>query len=112
MCHATQLALVVYDPIALRALDFQRLPGTLMQVFSRAASVMLATAALALPAGAQGPAARPAFDTTGVGDTSMFAPFTLPSPNLYRTGSGAPGHKYWQNRADYDLEAALDTAKT
>src|SRR4029078_3085620 len=35
-----------------------------------------------------------------------------PSPNLYRTGSGAPGPKYWQNRADYDLEATLDTAKT
>src|SRR5215831_4248181 len=82
-----------------------------MHVFPRAAGVMLATAALALPSGAQGPA-RPAFDTTGVGDTSMFAPLTLPSPNLYRTGSGAPGPKYWQNRADYDLDATLDTAKT
>ncbi len=59
-----------------------------MQAFSRAASFLLATVALALPAGAQGLAARPAFDTTGVGDTSLFAPLTLPSPNLYRTGSG------------------------
>src|SRR5690349_4683546 len=83
-----------------------------MQVFSRAAGVILATTALALPGGAQGPAARPPFDTTGVGDTSMFAPLPLPSPNIYRTGSGAPGPKYWQNRADYDLEATLDTAKT
>ena len=83
-----------------------------MQAFSRAAGVMLATAALALPGGAQGQAVRPAFDSTGVGDTSMFAPLTLPSPNLYRTGSGAPGPKYWQNRADYDIEATLDTAKT
>jgi peptidase M1-like protein len=82
-----------------------------MHAFSRAAGVMLA-AALTLRGSAPGQAARPAFDTTGVGDTSMFAPLTLPSPNLYRTGAGAPGPKYWQNRADYDLEATLDTAKT
>jgi len=82
-----------------------------MHAFSRAAGVMLA-AALTLRGSAPGQAARPAFDTTGVGDTSMFAPLTLPSPNLYRTGSGAPGPRYWQNRADYDLEATLDTAKT
>src|SRR6476660_2579387 len=92
---------------------FQQLPlDTSMQAFSRAAGVVLATAALALPAVAQGPGGPPAFDTTGVGDTSMFAPLNLPSPNLYRTGSGAPGPRYWQNRADYDLEATLDTAKT
>jgi hypothetical protein len=83
-----------------------------MQAFSRAAGVMLATAAFALPAVGQGPAGTPTFDTTGVGDTSMFAPLTLPAANIYRTGSGAPGPKYWQNRADYDLEATLDTAKT
>jgi hypothetical protein len=80
--------------------------------FPRAAGVMLAAAALALPAVAQGPVRPPAFDTTGVGDTSMFAPLNLTAPNLYRTGSGAPGPRYWQNRADYDLEATLDTAKT
>jgi hypothetical protein len=28
----------------------------------------------------------------------------------YRTGSGAPSHRYWQNRADYMISAALDTA--
>lgn len=32
----------------------------------------------------------------------------LPSPNSYRTGSGAPGHEYWQNRADYQIEVSLD----
>src|SRR5262249_7238539 len=83
-----------------------------MQAFSRAAGVMLATAAFALPAIAQAPAGPPTFDTTGVGDTSMFAPLTLPAANTYRTGPGAPGPKYWQTRADYDLEATLDTAKT
>src|SRR5689334_23413509 len=83
-----------------------------MHAFTRAAAAAIAAAALALPAVAQGPAGQPKFDTTGVGDTSMFAPLPLPSPNIYRTGSGAPGPKYWQNRADYDLEATLDTAKT
>lgn len=32
----------------------------------------------------------------------------LPDPNTYRTGSGAPGHEYWQQRADYDIEAVLN----
>lgn len=32
----------------------------------------------------------------------------LPTPNEYRTGSGAPGNKYWQQRADYQIEVELD----
>ncbi len=32
----------------------------------------------------------------------------LPDPNTYRTASGAPGPQYWQQRADYDIEARLD----
>ena len=32
----------------------------------------------------------------------------LPTPNEYRTASGAPGPKYWQQRADYDIKATLD----
>ena len=32
----------------------------------------------------------------------------LPDANSYRTASGAPGHAYWQQRADYDITAALD----
>jgi hypothetical protein len=32
----------------------------------------------------------------------------LPTPNEYRTASGAPGPKYWQQRADYDIKAELD----
>ncbi|MDQ6610619.1 MAG: M1 family peptidase, partial [Bacteroidota bacterium] len=35
---------------------------------------------------------------------------TLPTPNEYRTASGAPGPKYWQQRADYDIKATLDEA--
>ncbi len=32
----------------------------------------------------------------------------LPTPNEYRSGSGAPGPKYWQQRADYDIDITLD----
>ena len=35
----------------------------------------------------------------------------LPTPNAYRTASGAPGHKYWQQQADYQIEVKLDDAK-
>jgi Peptidase family M1 domain len=32
----------------------------------------------------------------------------LPTPNNYRTGSGAPGHQYWQQQADYKITAELN----
>ncbi|MBC7720592.1 MAG: M1 family metallopeptidase [Pedobacter sp.] len=35
----------------------------------------------------------------------------LPTPNEYRTASGAPGPKYWQQRADYDIKCTLDEKK-
>jgi hypothetical protein len=34
----------------------------------------------------------------------------LPTPNTYRTASGAPGRDYWQQRADYDMKIRLDDA--
>ncbi|MGB4815463.1 MAG: M1 family peptidase, partial [Ferruginibacter sp.] len=34
----------------------------------------------------------------------------LPTPNEYRTASGAPGPKYWQQRCDYDITCELDEA--
>lgn len=34
----------------------------------------------------------------------------LPTANEYRTASGAPGTKYWQQRADYDIKCELDEA--
>ena len=39
-----------------------------------------------------------------------FAPLSLPDPvNAYRSSNGAPGPEYWQNEADYELHATLDT---
>ena len=32
----------------------------------------------------------------------------LATPNAYRTGSGAPGHEYWQQQADYDMAVEID----
>jgi hypothetical protein len=32
----------------------------------------------------------------------------LPTPNEYRTGSGAPGPKYWQQKADYNISVELN----
>ncbi len=32
----------------------------------------------------------------------------LPTPNEYRTGSGAPGEKYWQQKVDYNISITLN----
>jgi hypothetical protein len=34
----------------------------------------------------------------------------LPTPNEYRTGSGSPGAKYWQQKADYTIAVELNDA--
>ena len=34
----------------------------------------------------------------------------LPTPNVYRTASGAPGHAYWQQKADYNMKIRLNDA--
>jgi hypothetical protein len=53
-----------------------------------------------------------AAQTTNSG-TDKFAQLEtlLPTPNSYRTASGAPGKDYWQQRADYDIHVTLDDAK-
>ncbi|WP_338814345.1 M1 family metallopeptidase [Bernardetia sp. Wsw4-3y2] len=35
----------------------------------------------------------------------------LPTPNVYRAGSGAPGHEYWQQKVDYKIQLTLDDEK-
>jgi hypothetical protein len=43
---------------------------------------------------------------------AAFAPQFYPYPgNDYRSASGEPGPKYWQNRADYNITCTLDTLK-
>jgi hypothetical protein len=42
---------------------------------------------------------------------ATFAPLSLPGPiNSTRSGSGQPGPSWWQNRADYQIHATLDTS--
>jgi peptidase M1-like protein len=67
--------------------------------------------ALALVFGAlQQPAASLGPLPPQVGDTSPFRRLALPAPSLAREGSGRPGPRYWQQRADYVIRATLDTA--
>jgi hypothetical protein len=41
----------------------------------------------------------------------VFSPLFYPDKgNEYRSASGMPGPKYWQNKADYNLDVTLDTA--
>ena len=35
----------------------------------------------------------------------------LPTPNSYRTASGAPGHEYYQQKADYVIDVEIDDEK-
>ena len=72
-----------------------------------AVALLASTLALTTAAAQQ---SRPA--PRAVTDTSIFAPLVLPTANDARTGSGAPGARYWQNRADYTLRTTLDTAAT
>ncbi|HKI96556.1 MAG TPA: M1 family metallopeptidase [Gemmatimonadales bacterium] len=71
---------------------------------NRALGVALALAVLAEPAFAQ-QASR--YDPHAAFDESFLsAPGTA-----YRSGNGAPGPDYWSNRADYSIDATLDTAR-
>jgi len=41
---------------------------------------------------------------------AVFSPLAYSQPeSRYRSGSGLPGPDYWQNRADYDIHASVDT---
>ena len=56
-------------------------------------------------------AAQAASRAASVADSSPFRGLDLPAPNEYRTGSGRPGPRYWQQRADYRITATLDPAR-
>ena len=72
-----------------------------MSLYSRAIAVLtLLLLPLSAFAGTPGTGAR-AFEQLGQ---------ALPTPNTYRTASGAPGTDYWQQQVDYRIEATLDAA--
>ncbi|MES2392018.1 MAG: M1 family metallopeptidase [Acidobacteriota bacterium] len=73
-------------------------------ILKRAALVLALTVSAPFAATAQQPQ-TPAFSPR-----ETFASLTLPDPvNAYRSSDGSPGPHYWQNRADYNLHAKIDT---
>lgn len=46
-----------------------------------------------------------------LGDKFQQLGVLLPTPNSFRTASGAPGYKYWQQKADYNIKVTLDNTK-
>jgi hypothetical protein len=86
-----------------------------MQTSPRLAFIAVAIAAFSATAAAQDTTRAPGAPVIVpgapvVGDTSIFAPLRIPpAPDELRLASGAPGPKYWQQRADYDIRATLDT---
>jgi hypothetical protein len=81
-----------------------------MTIRRLASVVSIAAFASVLRAQEGGPPPTTSIDVTGVGDTSIFAPLPSRPGNMFRSASGMPGPKYWQQRADYDLKATIDTA--
>jgi len=76
---------------------------------SAAATTLVAAATLAAalrPAPLAAQIAAPA--AASVADSSPFRPLDLPTPGAIRTASGRPGARYWQQRADYRIDASLD----
>ncbi len=55
-------------------------------------------------------ARSPRAQTADSAAVSPFRPLDLPTANDVRTGAGRPGKGYWQQRADYRIEATLDPA--
>ncbi|MBB3833478.1 hypothetical protein FHR55_001688 [Xanthomonas arboricola] len=75
----------------------------------------LLTVAVSLACASAPPLAVAAPDAAAPSGTfdplALFAPLQLPdAPTAYRSGSGVPGPLFWQNRADYQLEATIDPA--
>lgn len=54
---------------------------------------------------AQSPEEAPASDYN---PSYLFSPIDLPIASRYRASNGEPAGDYWQNRADYRIEASLD----
>ena len=54
---------------------------------------------------------QPKPKTSYLYEGEVFMPMALPTPNSVRTGAGSPGHEYWQQRADHNIQVTLDTEK-
>ena len=79
----------------------------MIRALSGLVAAVLVEFALATPAAIAAQSDAP----HGFDSHALFAPLQLPDPpNAYRGGGGLPGPLFWQNRADYDLQATLEPA--
>jgi hypothetical protein len=86
------------------------LAGRVIRVFNRGFLSQALVALLGLSAAGSAVSAAVAGSPAHYDPLQTFAPLTLPEPiNRYRSSNGAPGPDFWQNRADYELRAQLDT---
>ena len=74
--------------------------------------VTLPTVLLSADTTSQQQTARRVFDTQRDDLFATMNRIDWPGPNVYRSPAGAPGPDYWQQRADYTINASLDTATT
>ncbi len=79
-------------------------------VLSIFALVPVARAQQPVPAGPVGPQWLNADTSKKVNQSNFRALDEWGTPNEYRTGSGSPGPKYWQQQIDYVIRTSLDTA--
>ena len=79
---------------------------------------LLAATACVPPLSAQDDAQSPVTDNAPLPDNAKYGQAdlfrqldeVLPTPNEYRAASGAPGHAYWHQRCDYEIDVTLDEA--
>ncbi|HTK56484.1 MAG TPA: M1 family metallopeptidase [Gemmatimonadales bacterium] len=76
-------------------------------------SLALAACLFSTSLSAQQPATPPVPQPTvraSTADTSPFRQLEIAPPNAFRSASGMPGPLYWQQKADYNITVAIDTA--
>ena len=96
-----------------RGPDFRAAGRFIPNLYTMIATFLLTILALhdqhdlgSLPPMPDGPYLRP--EKFGAPDLFRQMEYDLPTANTYRTASGAPGHLYWQNRADHIIHVKLN----
>ncbi|MES2387513.1 MAG: M1 family metallopeptidase [Bacteroidota bacterium] len=72
------------------------------RIFTRLGAFTFSALLLSVSAFGQANSGEPKFRQLGT---------ELPTPNTWRSASGAPGRSYWKQKADYDIKVTLDDDK-
>ena len=95
----------MWQPVSARTRGFGNFRSGVRSLRPRLLALLLLVGA------ATGSACAAAPSVARYDPAETFAPLALPQPvNRYRSANGAPGPDYWQNRADYEIHANIDTA--